>query len=539
MNKVSRSVLPGRVSVIVGLIVLAGWTSAVGQDDPTLAELVTLVEDSSDEPVVQANLNNVKDYINGAKAMATQQELEAAAQAAEDALVIAWNSGGAQIGWAEGHVKKLVCCLEAHSRTPALTLAFNVGGANEHSSQDEIDGLRNWLNGENWAARDGLVAEVGYELWIAAFRYYADDVRYQAWDGVGDVNAPYIDGTTTPVYTSVFLWDAPLIGSVTATRTTVAAGVPITVSVVATDPNGDTMQYAWEQASGPGAAAIAAPDASSTTVTFDEEGEYVLRILVSDGNDYIGLGTLDVMFRSLDFELLSIEVITIQVTPTSGLITSESGATATFTIVLGSPPTDDAVIGLSSSDTTEGTVLPSSVTFTSANWDTPQTVTASGVDDVIDDGDIVFTITAAVYDADDDPDDDDATNYEEYLDGTDPLDADFPSIGGGTAGCTPGSDTSAALPLLCAAALALLAGRLRTSAAAGLREQRGLRRSVVGVSAALPAFALVLGLVLGGCASTDSATTFAPESIASVSAYDMGESSYRSGGDDNDEYRPG
>ena len=53
-------------------------------------------------------------------------------------------------------------------------------------------------------------------------------------------------------------------------------------------------------------------------------------------------------------------------------------------------------IGLSSSDTTEGTVSPASLTFTAANWNTAQTVTVTGVDDAVDDGAIrAYTIVTA------------------------------------------------------------------------------------------------------------------------------------------------
>jgi large repetitive protein len=75
--------------------------------------------------------------------------------------------------------------------------------------------------------------------------------------------------------------------------------------------------------------------------------------------------------------------------------TTEAGGTATFTVKLNSQPTADVTIGLSSSDTTEGTVSPASLTFTSANWNTPQTVTVTGVDDVIDDGDISYDVVLA------------------------------------------------------------------------------------------------------------------------------------------------
>jgi hypothetical protein len=62
----------------------------------------------------------------------------------------------------------------------------------------------------------------------------------------------------------------------------------------------------------------------------------------------------------------------ITVTPTSGLTTTEAGGTATFTVVLTSRPVADVTIGLSSSDPTEGTVSPSSLTFTSVNWTFPR-----------------------------------------------------------------------------------------------------------------------------------------------------------------------
>lgn len=80
------------------------------------------------------------------------------------------------------------------------------------------------------------------------------------------------------------------------------------------------------------------------------------------------------------------------VTPTTGLTTTEMGGSATFSIVLGTAPDVDVTIGLSSSDATEGSVSPSSVTFTPSDWDTPQTITITGVDDALVDGNIAYTI---------------------------------------------------------------------------------------------------------------------------------------------------
>ena len=68
------------------------------------------------------------------------------------------------------------------------------------------------------------------------------------------------------------------------------------------------------------------------------------------------------------------------------LTTTEAGGTATFTVVLNTQPTANVTIALSSSDTTEGTVSPASLTLRRANWNVAQTVTVTGVDDALADG---------------------------------------------------------------------------------------------------------------------------------------------------------
>jgi large repetitive protein len=83
------------------------------------------------------------------------------------------------------------------------------------------------------------------------------------------------------------------------------------------------------------------------------------------------------------------------VTPTAGLVTSEAATTAMFTIRLNSQPTASVTIAVSSSDLTEATVSPPTLTFTTANWQTPQPVTVTGVDDGIVDGPQMYQIIVA------------------------------------------------------------------------------------------------------------------------------------------------
>jgi hypothetical protein len=85
----------------------------------------------------------------------------------------------------------------------------------------------------------------------------------------------------------------------------------------------------------------------------------------------------------------------ITVNPVDGLETTESGGTDSFTVSLETQPTADVIISLSSSDTSEGVVSPTSLTFTPTNWSTPQQVIVSGVDDILFDGDQVYEIITA------------------------------------------------------------------------------------------------------------------------------------------------
>jgi len=82
----------------------------------------------------------------------------------------------------------------------------------------------------------------------------------------------------------------------------------------------------------------------------------------------------------------------VAVSPTTGLTTTESGGSSSFTVVLNTPPTADVIIPVSSSNTAEGTVSSNSLTFTPDNWDIPQFIHVNGIDDAADDGDIAYSV---------------------------------------------------------------------------------------------------------------------------------------------------
>jgi hypothetical protein len=69
-----------------------------------------------------------------------------------------------------------------------------------------------------------------------------------------------------------------------------------------------------------------------------------------------------------------------------GWTTSEAGGQASLEVVLRSPAVEPVDIPISSGDPAEGTVSPASLRFTADNWNTPQIVTVTGVDDSDRDG---------------------------------------------------------------------------------------------------------------------------------------------------------
>ncbi|MEG4215047.1 FG-GAP-like repeat-containing protein [Microcoleus sp. Pol14C6] len=85
----------------------------------------------------------------------------------------------------------------------------------------------------------------------------------------------------------------------------------------------------------------------------------------------------------------------IVISPASGLVTTEAGDTDQFTIKLNSAPTADVKIDLRSSNEAEGVISTESITFNSANWNQPQTITVTGVNDRVFDFDKTYQIVTA------------------------------------------------------------------------------------------------------------------------------------------------
>ena len=132
---------------------------------------------------------------------------------------------------------------------------------------------------------------------------------------------------------------------------------------------------------------------------------------VDDGNQSTTV-TISVVDASSDntFDPLADQTVTVTTTDddtagftiaesSGGTSVTEAGSTDTFTVVLDAEPTSDVVLSVVSGDTGEATVSAASLTFTPSNWNTAQTITVTGVDESVDDGNQSTTVTISVVDA--------------------------------------------------------------------------------------------------------------------------------------------
>ena len=88
-----------------------------------------------------------------------------------------------------------------------------------------------------------------------------------------------------------------------------------------------------------------------------------------------------------DYNLITIVDVTVTDNDTPGMTVMPStlyvgeGATATYTVKLDTAPTGNVTVAITSNDTEAATVSPASLTFMPTDWNTPQTVTVTGVQD--------------------------------------------------------------------------------------------------------------------------------------------------------------
>lgn len=189
-----------------------------------------------------------------------------------------------------------------------------------------------------------------------------------------DNSTDVTEGSVTDTYTIVL--DSQPTEDVTVTLSN-GGQVDTEISVVFTADNWDSPQTIT----------VTAIDDNDTE---GDHSDTVSHAVTSDDDSYDGISAVDVEVNITDNDTPQV-VITESENSTD---VSEDGDTDTYTIVLTTQPTADVTVTLSTGSQVEGDVT--TVVFTSDNWDTPQTVTISAIDDFVAEGDHTGTVSHTV-----------------------------------------------------------------------------------------------------------------------------------------------
>ncbi len=224
-------------------------------------------------------------------------------------------------------------------------------------------------------------------------------------DDLGNAESVSSDSTS-----AVIAANNPATGTVSINDTTPQQGQTLTASNTLADLDGlGTISYTWKT----GMTVLGT--GNSYTVTASEVGK-TIGVTASYTDD---LGNAE----SVSSEATSSVVVapaakagvTLQLLSAdsntgegNALVDGTAGAVVQYGVTLNTAPVANhsVTVDFSSNDLTEGTVT-SSLTFTSKNWNQAQILSISGVDDLLNDGNVSYTISAAI--------DADKTDALEYL----------------------------------------------------------------------------------------------------------------------------
>ncbi len=118
--------------------------------------------------------------------------------------------------------------------------------------------------------------------------------------------------------------------------------------------------------------------------TIDGDQKYTVTLsITSEDENYNKLE--DIVLKGVNGDTDAAGIV---VSQASSAIVSESGTTVDMEVTLNSIPSSDVKVKVEAKDTTEVSVSPVTLTFTSENWNVPQKVTVKGVDDNEIDGDV-------------------------------------------------------------------------------------------------------------------------------------------------------
>ncbi len=142
-------------------------------------------------------------------------------------------------------------------------------------------------------------------------------------------------------------------------------------------------------------------DATEKATDTDGDGDFDFLDLDSDDDGFLDSVELDVNDSDADGIVDYLDPIDpgFTVNPNFVLVNESGTTTGSIAVLLDRKPTSDVVISVVVSDTSEISVGTTTLTFTTTNWNTTQTIVVNGVDDSTRDGDILSDLILSIVDS--------------------------------------------------------------------------------------------------------------------------------------------
>ena len=219
-------------------------------------------------------------------------------------------------------------------------------------------------------------------------------------DSAGDSDYRGLSNVTVGVSTTDNDTAALTTGTVTGQATEAGGASAFTVKL-ATEPTANVTVAISSEDTGEGAVS----PSSMTFTPSNWNSNQTVTVTGVDDSSTDGTQTYNIVLNpaSGDAPYNALSNVEVSVTTTdndqpglsTGTVTgqaTEAGGTSTFTVKLNTQPSANVTIAISSEDTGEGTVSPTTMTFTSSNWNSNQTITVTGQDDGLNDGTVTYNI---------------------------------------------------------------------------------------------------------------------------------------------------
>jgi len=157
--------------------------------------------------------------------------------------------------------------------------------------------------------------------------------------------------------------------------------IDVTINMPASEQttvNPSNLTFTSENWNEPQTVTVTAIDDS---IAEDSHNDGITHSISSSDEVYNGFSIARVMINIIDNDTSGVTIV--ESDGVTAII--EGGATDTYTLALGTQPTADVTVNITGD--AQVSVSPAALTFTPQNWDVPQTVTVSAVDDSVDESD--------------------------------------------------------------------------------------------------------------------------------------------------------